>query len=62
MAQAKKSWREKLEESKDLPKIIKPKGKGAKHYGDRMLVPAPLRVDAVMKKYVRQGDDHRTNA
>jgi hypothetical protein len=54
MAKAKKSWREKLADSKDLPKIIKPKGKGAKQYGDRMLVPAPIQVDAKMKK-VRKG-------
>jgi hypothetical protein len=54
MARAKKSWREKLADSKDLSKIIKPKGKGAAQYGDRMLVPAPLQVDALMKK-VRKG-------
>lgn len=54
MAKQKKSWREKLADSKDLPKIIKPKGKGAKQYGDRMLVPAPMQVDATMKK-VRKG-------
>lgn len=50
----KKSWQEKLEDSKDLPKIIQPKGKGAKRYGKRMLVPSPLQVDALMKK-VRKG-------
>ncbi len=54
MARAKKSWREKLADSKDLPKIIKPKGKGSTQYGDRMLVPAPLQVDAMMRK-VRKG-------
>ena len=54
MARAKKSWQEKLADSKDLPKIIKPKGKGALHLGDRMLVPSPLQVDAQMKK-VRKG-------
>ena len=36
MTRKKKSWQEKLGDSKDLPKIIKPKGKGATHYGDRM--------------------------
>ena len=50
----KKSWREKLEDSKDLPKIVKPKGKGAERYGDCMLVPSPIQVDALMKK-VRKG-------
>ncbi len=54
MARVKKSWCEKLEDSKDLPKIIKPKGKGALHLGHRMLVPSPLQVDAQMKK-VRKG-------
>ncbi|MBC8523662.1 MGMT family protein [PVC group bacterium] len=54
MARAKKSWREKLADSKELPKIIRPRGKGVKHYGDRMLVPAPIQVDAMMKK-VRKG-------
>ena len=54
MAQAKKSWQEKLRDSKELPKIFKPKGRGAERYGDRMLVPAPIDVDALMKK-VRKG-------
>ena len=46
----KKSWREKLEDSKDLPKVITPKGNNAvSRYGSRMLVPAPLQVDAIMK-------------
>jgi hypothetical protein len=49
MARTKKSWREKLQDSKDLPKIIKPKGKGAAQYGDRMLVPSPLQVDAAQE-------------
>ena len=38
----KKRWHEKLHDSKDLPKIIKPKGKGASQYGNSMLVPPPL--------------------
>ena len=54
MARTKKSWREKLEDSKELPKTIKPKGKNAKQYGSKMLVPAPIEVDAMMKK-VRKG-------
>ena len=53
MARTKKSWREKLKDSKDIPKIITPKGRGVKQYGDKMLVPA-LQVDAMMKK-VRKG-------
>ncbi len=54
MARVKKSWREKLTDSKDLPKIIKPKGKNATQYGERMVVPAPIDVDAEMKK-IRKG-------
>ncbi|MBC8203526.1 MAG: MGMT family protein [Planctomycetes bacterium] len=54
MAKTKKSWREKLADSKDLPKFIKPKGRGAAQYGDKMLVPSPIQVDAMMKK-VRKG-------
>jgi alkylated DNA nucleotide flippase Atl1 len=54
MARARKSWREKLEDAKGLPAIVRPKGKGALHLGERMLVPAPKDVDALMKK-VRKG-------
>ena len=54
MARAKKTWREKLHDAKDLPKIVRPRGKGAAHLGKRMVVPAPLDVDALMKK-VRRG-------
>jgi hypothetical protein len=28
MSKAKRSWREKLQDNKDLPKVIRPKGKG----------------------------------
>lgn len=54
MARARKTWREKLEDAKGLPKIVRPKGKGAEHFGERMLVPAPLDVDALMRR-VRKG-------
>jgi len=47
----KKSWVEKLHDSKDLPKVVKLNGEGAKHWkGETMVVPAPLEVDAIMKK------------
>ena len=55
MAKSKKSWQEKLRDSKDLPKIITPKGKNAGQYGNQMVVPSPLEVDAMMKK-VRKGN------
>jgi hypothetical protein len=51
----KKSWQEKLADSKDLPKVAKIEGKLSKRWGTGTLViPAPLEVDAAMKK-VRSG-------
>lgn len=47
----KPSWQEKLNDSKDLPKIVVAKGNLAKHWGKgKMVVPCPLDVDGVMKK------------
>ncbi len=50
----KKSWREKLYDSKDLPKIVKSDDKKCKRWGmkegDTMVVPAPIEVDEIMKK------------
>lgn len=44
-----KSWREKLERSHDLPKVVDdPRGRG------KMLVPRPLDVDALIRK-VKKG-------
>jgi hypothetical protein len=54
MSKAKRSWREKLQDNKDLPKVIRPKGKGATRYGERMLVPAPMEVNKLMRG-VRKG-------
>ena len=54
MSKPKKGWQQKLLDSKGLPKIIKPKGKGASQYGDCMLVPSPLEIDAAMGK-IRKG-------
>jgi hypothetical protein len=52
----KKSWREKLADSKGLPKIGKIEGKMSKRWGEgTMVIPAPLEVDAAMKK-VRRGN------
>lgn len=51
----KKSWREKLAESKDLPKTVKLEGRMSERWGNgTMVIPAPLEVDAAMKK-VRRG-------
>ena len=48
---AKKTWREKLADSKGLPKVGKITGKMTKRWGTgTMVVPAPTQVDALMKK------------
>lgn len=50
----KKSWREKLADSKDLPKIGDFKTRNTKKWGDGLgVIPAPLEVDALMKKVPR---------
>ena len=54
MAQTKKSWREKLADSKDLPKVGPMEGRMSKRWGTgTMVVPAPIEVDAAMKKVPR---------
>lgn len=51
----KKSWREKLADSKDLPKVIRceEKGKYGPRWGlkpgDTLVIPAPKEVDEIMK-------------
>jgi len=48
---ARKSWREKLADSKGLPKVGKVTGKMSKRWGEgRMVIPAPLEVDALMRQ------------
>jgi len=47
----KKSWREKLADDKDLPKVAKVTGKMTKRWGTgTMVIPAPHEVDALMKQ------------
>jgi len=51
----KKSWKEKLKDSKGLPKVAKIDGKMSKRWGTgTMVIPAPLEVDEVMRG-VRKG-------
>jgi hypothetical protein len=51
----KKSWREKLADSKDFPKIAAIDCTKSKRWGEgTFVIPAPLEVDAAMKK-VRRG-------
>ena len=54
-AKHKKTWGEKLADSKDLPKRLKLEGKLSKCWGrGSMVIPAPREVDSAMKK-VRRG-------
>lgn len=47
----KKSWREKLNDSKDLPKAVELKGKQIKKWGKGTIaIPAPLEIDTLMRK------------
>jgi alkylated DNA nucleotide flippase Atl1 len=49
-----KSWREKLADSKDLPKVVPITGKMSTRWGKGTIaIPAPLEVDAIMKKVPR---------
>jgi hypothetical protein len=51
---AKKSWQEKLADNKGLPKVGEVTGKMSKRWGQgRMVIPAPLEVDALMKQVPR---------
>lgn len=50
-----KSWREKLQDGKDLPKVERITGRMRKLWGaDTLVIPAPLEVDALMRR-VRKG-------
>jgi alkylated DNA nucleotide flippase Atl1 len=46
-----KSWREKLADDKDLPKVFPLTGKMSNRFGPgTMVIPAPREVDAIMKR------------
>jgi hypothetical protein len=46
-----KSWREKLADSKGLPKVGPVTGKMSRRWGEgTMVIPAPIEVDALMKQ------------
>ena len=52
---ARKSWREKLSDSKGLPKICRIEGKLSKRWGTgTMVIPAPLEVDELMRQVPRR--------
>ncbi len=51
MATKKKSWTEKLADSKDLPKVEKITDKMSKRWGTgTVVIPAPMEVDEMMRK------------
>lgn len=50
----KKSWREKLMDSKGLPRVAEVTGKMSRRWGEgTMVIPAPIEVDALMKQVPR---------
>jgi alkylated DNA nucleotide flippase Atl1 len=50
VAKPRKTWREKLADSKGLPKIVPIEGRMTKRWGTgTVVVPAPTEVDAIMK-------------
>ena len=51
MAKLRKSWREKLADDKDLPKVIEITENMSKRWGTgTCVIPAPREVDEIMKK------------
>ncbi|HOP95707.1 MAG: MGMT family protein [Dictyoglomaceae bacterium] len=57
MPKTRKSWQEKLADSKDLPRVeqITPKmaGRWGTKVGDTVVIPAPIEVDEIMRKVPR---------
>jgi hypothetical protein len=51
MPRTRKSWRDKLADDKDLPKVARIEGKLKKRWGEgTFVIPAPREVDALMKR------------
>ena len=51
---ARRTWQEKLADSKDFPKVAPIDGKLSKRWGEgTFVIPAPLEVDALMKRVPR---------
>ncbi len=51
MAKARKTWQEKLADSKDLPRVVEITGKMSTRWGTgTVCIPAPIEVDEIMKK------------
>ncbi len=51
MAKMRKSWQEKLADSKNLPRVVEITDKMSKRWGTgTVVIPAPIEVDEIMKK------------
>jgi len=51
MSKKRKSWQEKLADSKDLPKVVEITGKMSTRWGTgSVCIPAPIEVDEIMQK------------
>ena len=51
MPKARKTWQEKLADSKDLPRVVEITGKMSTRWGTgTVCIPAPIEVDEIMKK------------
>jgi hypothetical protein len=54
MAKAKKTWREKLAEDKDFPRVVEITGKMSTRWGTgTVVIPAPREVDEIMRSVPR---------
>jgi len=54
VAKTRKTWREKLTDSKGLPKVVEITDKMSKRWGTgTVVIPAPKEVDEIMKKVPR---------
>ena len=50
MAKLKKSWREKLQDSRDMPKVVEVTPEMSQWWGTgTVVIPVPLEVDGIMK-------------
>ncbi|MFC2016294.1 hypothetical protein ACFLUF_01125 [Chloroflexota bacterium] len=51
MAKTRKTWQEKLADSKDLPRVVEITGKMSTRWGTgTVCIPAPIEVDEIMNK------------
>jgi len=54
MAKLKKTWREKLHDSKDMPKVVEITENMSQRWGTgTVVIPAPIEVDEIMRKVPR---------